>query len=126
MTTYDEIRAALDAAESAGLPVPSVDFDWHDMSDDQATTIARAFPGWDWEAHAGGHSEWIGASRGGLDLTVFIAKANPDEPIRAKAVLAAAVRPALTAAAELVEQVKAEAEAERLARLEAGLSRWGR
>lgn len=124
MTTYDEIRAALDAAESAGLPVPSVDFDWHDMSDDQATTIARAFPGWGWEAHAGGHSEWIGASRSGLDLTAFIAKANPDEPIRAKAVLAAAIRPALTAA-ELVEQVKAEAEAERLARLEAGLARRG-
>ena len=29
------------------------------------------------------------------------------------------------AAAELVAQVKAEAEAERLARLEAGLARWG-
>lgn len=35
------------------------------------------------------------------------------------------IRPALTAA-ELVEQVKAEAEAERLARLEAGLARWGK
>lgn len=70
--TYASVRAVLDAAEAAGLPLPLINFGWHGVSDDTALTVVHTYPDATWRTAASGSSEWLTARVGGIDLTAYL------------------------------------------------------
>lgn len=85
-TSYQAIRDLLGVAEKAGVPAPVVDVRWHDVTEDEAEAIVRAFPDNRWQAASSGGSEWLSTG----SMTVFLAKPEAKPAARAQAVLAAA------------------------------------
>ncbi len=92
MTTYADIRAALDQAEAAGLPVPDVDLYWHQATSEVARAVVAAYPDHTWSAHAAGATEWVASRSGHVDLTAYLPAVVPElsASTRAEAVLQAA------------------------------------
>jgi hypothetical protein len=90
-TTYADIRAAVDAAEAAGLPVPNVDLRWH-AADEFATDIVRAFPDLSWVARQSGRTEWVDGRHGMVEVYAFLTDAAVagQAKVRAAAVIKAA------------------------------------
>ena len=90
--TYAALRQALATAEWAGLPVPSVDFQWHGADEETATHVVSAFSDRRWRAAAGGQSEWLESfAPDGGHLIVYLPQIvpRPAADARAKAILAA-------------------------------------